>query len=179
MKIFTSILTSALVLVPLGAMPAQANDKHPSLPTAALNAKTVYVDNQTTTADLQDTVYAELTKWGRLQIVDTPQKADIVLRLSNGNYVKFVEGGTTPPASDAKASNGSAPQNGLTPVSEKSSGADTEVPPGSTRISVIDAKSNNAVWSDVRKTNNPKAATHLLDGLREAFDQKEKAHGTR
>jgi hypothetical protein len=179
MKILSSILTAAVVLLPLGTMPAQANDKRPSLPTAVLNAKTVYVDNQTTTADLQDTVYTELAKWGRLQIVDTPQKADIVLRLSNGNYVKFVEGSTAAPASDAKASNGSAPQNVLTPVSEKSSGADTEVPPGSTRISVIDPKSNNSLWSDVRKTNNPKVATHLLDGLREAFDQKEKAHGTK
>jgi hypothetical protein len=178
MKIFSSILI-AVVLLPLGVMPAQANDKHPSLPMAVLNAKTVYVDNQTTTADLQDTVYTELTKWGRLQIVDTPQKSDIVLRLSNGNYVKFVEGGTTSPASDAEAGNGSARQNGLTPVSEKSSGADTEVPPGSTRISVIDPKSHTSLWSDVRKTNNPKAASHLLDGLREAFDQKEKARGTK
>ncbi len=179
MKIFCSILTAAIVLLPLGAIPAQANDKHPSLPTAVLNARTVYVDNQTTTADLQDTVYTELTKWGRLQIVDTPQKADIVLRLSNGNYVKFVEGSTTPPASDPKASNDSAPQNSLTPVSEKSPSADTEVPPGSTRISVIDPKSNNSLWSDIRKTNNPKASSHLLDGLREAFDQKERAHGTK
>jgi hypothetical protein len=179
MKIFASILTSALVLVPLGSMPAKANDKHPSLPTAVLNAKTVYVDNQTTTADLQDALYTELTKWGRLQIVDTPQKADIVLRLSNGNYVKFVEGSTTPAASDPKASNGAAPQSSVIPVSEKSLSADTEVPPGSTRISVIDPKSNSSLWSDVRKTNNAKAASHLLDGLREAIEQKEKAHGTK
>lgn len=179
MKIFFSILTAAVVLLLLGAMPAQANDKHPSLPTAVLNAKTVYVDNQTTTADLQDAVYTELTKWGRLQIVDTPQKADIVLRLSNGNYVKFVEGNTTAPAPEANAGNGSKPQNGLIPVSEKSSGADSEVPPGSTRISVIDPKSNNSLWSDVRKTNNPKAAAHLLDGFREAIDQKEKSHGAK
>jgi hypothetical protein len=178
MKILSSILV-AVILVPFGATPAQANDKHSSLPAAVVNAKTVYVDNQTTTADLQTAVYTELAKWGRLQIVDTPPKADIVLRLSNGNYVKFVEGSTTPTASDPKASNGSAPQNSVTPVSEKSSGADTEVPPGSTRISVIDPKSNNSLWSDVRKTNNPKAATHLLDGLREAFEQKEKAHGTK
>jgi hypothetical protein len=178
MKILAPILT-ALVLLPFGAMPAWANEKRPSLPSAVLNARTVYVENQTTAAELQDAVYTELTKWGRLQIVDTPQKADIILRLSNGNYVKFVEGGTTPPASDSKAGNGSTPQNGLIPVSEKSPGADTEVPPGCTRISVIDPKSNNAVWSDVRKTNNSKAAAHLLDGLREAFDQKEKAHGTK
>jgi hypothetical protein len=53
-------------------------------------------------------------------------------------------------------------------------GADEAVPPGSTRISVINAKSGNSLWSDIRKTENPKGATHMLDGLREAIDQKEK-----
>jgi hypothetical protein len=47
-------------------------------------------------------------------------------------------------------------------------------PPGSTRISVIDPKTGNSLWSDIRKIDNAKAATHLLDGLREAFDQKQK-----
>jgi len=27
------------------------------------------------------------------------------------------------------------------------------------------------LWSEVRKTNNPKAASHMLDGFREAFDR--------
>jgi hypothetical protein len=53
-------------------------------------------------------------------------------------------------------------------------GADEVVPPGCTRVSVIDPKSGNSPWSDIRKTDNPKAATHMLDGLRNAFDQKEK-----
>src|SRR5437016_1722536 len=52
--------------------------------------------------------------------------------------------------------------------------ADEAVPPGSTRISVIDPKTGNSLWSDIRKTDNAKAATHVLDGLREAFDQKQK-----
>jgi hypothetical protein len=179
MKTFAPVLTAALLLAPLSPVAAQANDKRPSLPTVVMNAKTVYVDNQTTSAELQNTAYAELAKWGRFQIVDTPQKADVVLRLSNGNYVKFVTGNANPSASDPKASNGSRPENGLTPVSEKSIGADAEVPPGSTRISLIDPKSSYALWSDVRKTNNPKAASHLLDGLRDAFDQKERAHGAK
>jgi len=59
-------------------------------------------------------------------------------------------------------------------VNEKFAGADEAVPPGSTRISVIDPKTGNSLWSDIRKTDNAKAATHMLDGLREAFDQKHK-----
>ncbi len=95
-------------------------------------------------------------------MVDSPQKADIVLRVSSGNYVKFVPGGENPPASKPKAGN------------QDFAGADEAVPPGSTRISVIDPKTGNSLWSDIRKTDNPKAATHMLDGLREAFDQKQK-----
>jgi hypothetical protein len=55
-------------------------------------------------------------------------------------------------------------------------GADEAVPPGSTRVSLIDPKSGSSLWSDVRKTDSPNAATHMLDGLREAIEQKEKGH---
>ena len=158
-------LASALMVVViflLSPAPVRANEKRPSLPTSILSARTVYVDNQTTSAELQNTAYTELSKWGRFQIVDAPQKAEIVLRLSNGNYVKLVPGGEKVPAHDPKV--------------EKQDwiGADEAVPPGSTRVSVIDPKSGNSLWSDIRKTDNPKAATHMLDGLRMAVDQKQK-----
>jgi len=165
MKPRVSDLASALlVIATLLLLPALswANEKRPSLPTSVLSARTVYVDNQTTSAELQNTAYTELSKWGRFQIVDAPQKADIVLRLSNGNYVKLV------PA------NGDSSANDPKPAKQNWMGADEAVPPGSTRISVIDAKSGNSLWSDIRKTDNPKIATHMLDGLRNAFDQKEK-----
>jgi len=152
------VFETVLLLPPL----AQPNEKRPSLPTSVLSARTVYVDNQTTSAELQNTAYTELSKWGRFQIVDAPQKADLVLRLSNGNYVKFVPGNGNSSASDPK------------PAKQNWMGADEAVPPGSTRISVIDPKSGNSLWADIHKTDNPKAATHMLDGLRNAFDQKEK-----
>ena len=156
---FASIVLATFLLSP---PPAHANERRPSLPASVLSARTIYVDNQTTSAELQNTAYTELSKWGRFQIVDAAQKADIVLRLSNGNYVKFVPANGNSSASDPK------------PAKQNWMGADEGVPPGSTRISVIDAKSGNSLWSDIRKTENPKAATHMLDGLREAIDQKEK-----
>ena len=165
MKPRVSDLASALlVLATLLLSPAVswANEKRPSLPTSVLSARTIYVDNQTSSAELQNTAYTELSKWGRFQIVDAPQKADIVLRLSNGNYVKFV------PA------NGNSSANDPKPAKQNWMGADEAVRPGSTRISVIDPKSGNLLWSDIRKTDNSKAASHMLDGLRNAFDQKEK-----
>jgi hypothetical protein len=164
MKILAPILIAAILLAPQSPIPVQANDKRPPLPASVQGARTIYVDNRTTSAELQNTAYTELSKWGRFQVVDTPQKADIVLQLSNGNYVKFVPGGETPPAY--------GPQGGK----QAWMGADEAVPPGSTRMSLIDPKSGNSLWSDIRKTDNPKAATHMLDGLRGAFEQKEKAH---
>jgi hypothetical protein len=164
MKILASILVTAILLAPQSPILVQANEKRPALPTNVLNARTIYVDNHTTSAELQNTAYTELSKWGRFQVVDTPQKADIVLQLSNGNYVKFVPGGENPPAYDPKGGK------------QAWMGADEAVPPGSTRISLIDPKSGNSLWSDIRKTDNPKAATHMLDGLRSAFEQNEKAH---
>jgi hypothetical protein len=162
MKFFARVLIAIVFFTILGAVPVRAKEKQSSLPSRVLSAGTVFVDNQTTSAELTNTAYTELSKWGRLQVVDTAQKADIVLRLSNGNYVKFVPGGESAAAADTKV----AKQNFV--------GADEAVPPGSTRISVIDPKTGNSLWSDIRKTDNPKASTHMLDGLREAFDQKQK-----
>lgn len=162
MKNFASVSCTVPLLLLIVSKPTPANDKRASLPGRVLSAKTVYVDNQTTAAELQNTAYTELAKWGRLQMVDDPQKADIILRLSTGNSVKFVPGGENAPGHDPKI------------AKNNFAGADEAVPPGATRISLIDPKSGNSLWSDIRKTNNPKAATHMLDGLRDAFEQKQK-----
>jgi hypothetical protein len=162
MKIFAGVLAAIALFAIFDAVPVRANEKRSSLPSKVLSANTVFVDNQTTSAELQNTVYTELSKWGRLQVVDTAQKADIVLRLSNGNSVRFVPGGENTPVAYPKAGK----QNFM--------GADEAVPPGSTRISVVDPKTGNSLWSDIRKADNAKAATHMLDGLREAWDQKQK-----
>lgn len=162
MKFFARVFIGIGFFVLFGCVLVRANEKRSSLPSRVLSANTVFVDNQTTSAELLNTAYTELSKWGRLQVVDSQQKADIVLRLSNGNYVKFVAGGVNAPAADPKVGK------------QSFMGADEAVPPGSTRISVIDPKTGNPLWSDIRKTDNPKAATHMLDGLRGAFDQKQK-----
>jgi hypothetical protein len=160
MIFFARVLIAIAFLTVFGAVPVGANEKRSSLPSKVLSANTVFVDNQTTSAELLNTAYTELSKWGRLQVVDTAQKADIVLRLSNGNYVKFVPGGENAAVADPKL------------AKQSFVGADEAVPPRSTRISVVDFKTGNSVWSDIRKTDNPKAATHMLDGLRDAFEQR-------
>ena len=123
---FSSFGSASLVLAVFLLSPplARANEKRLSLPASVLSARTIYVDNQTTSAELQNTAYTELSKWGRFQIVDAAQKADIVLRLSNGSHVRFV------PA------NGNSSPNDPKPTKQNWMGADEAVPPGSTRVSV-------------------------------------------
>ena len=142
----------------------QANDKKAPVPTKVLAAKTMYVDNQTNDAELQHDSYMRLSKWGRFEIVDSPQKADLVLRLSGSSVVKFVPGG--------EATSTYIPK----PVSENSAAGEELAPPGCTRLTLIDAKSGNTLWSDVRKTSKAQEKSKLLEGLHDAVDQQEKHH---
>lgn len=139
---------------------AEAGNTPNSVPQSVLNAKSVYVENLTTDAQLQTAIYADLTKWGRYQIVDATQKADLILRLSNGNIVRFVSGdAANSPATETKAANSAPPA------------ADESVPPGFTRITLVDPKTGNPLWSGLRKTSGSPATWHLLDGLREAIEK--------
>jgi hypothetical protein len=147
----------------LGIGIAQANDKRGAVPSRVLSAKTIYVDNQTTDAELQHDAYMGLSKWGRYEIVDSAQKADLVLRLSGSSVVKFVPGGDPAASYNPK------------PVSETSAGGEQLAPPGCTRLTLIEPKSGAALWSDVRKTSNAQEKSKLLEGLHEAVDQQEKS----
>jgi len=165
MKSFALILAVALLLFGIYLLaPSQvlANKTSGQLPSAVLSAKTIYVDNQTNDATLQTAVCVELTKWGRLQIADSADKADLVLRLSEGTVVKFVPG------------NGSAPV--YDPPSAKTNLAveDASLPPGFTRLTIVAPKTGDVLWSEQRKTNNPQAQHQILDGLRSAIAKREK-----
>ncbi len=149
----------------LGVGIAQANDRREVVPAKVLSAKTIYVDNQTNDAEIQHDAYLGLSKWGRYDIVDSPQKADLVLRLTGSSVVKFVPGGDAAPTYNPK------------PVSERSAGGEELAPPGCTRLTLLEAKSGAALWSDVRKTSNAQEKSKLLEGLHEAVDQQVRSRG--
>jgi hypothetical protein len=147
------LLTSTLVF---GVLFANAVPQ--SLPETVTHARTVFVENETGFNELQYTLIMELSKWGRFDLADSPEKADLILRLDNGNHVRMVPSGEFPSTTPANTS------------------ADSEIPKGHTRISLLDPKRNSILWADMHKTEGGKVKNgHLLDGLREAFDMYEKS----
>ncbi|HXE32869.1 MAG TPA: hypothetical protein VN087_03070 [Verrucomicrobiae bacterium] len=162
MKKMTSIFLTCAML--MGFEIAHARDKHVTIPSKVLSARTIYVDNQTNDAELQDDALVGLNKWGRFDIVDSPQKADIVLRLFGSSIVKYVPG------------NDPAATYNVKPVSTNPAAGEELAPPGCTRITVIEPKSGTALWSETRKTSNAQEKSKLLDGLHDAVDQQEKNH---
>jgi hypothetical protein len=163
MKIAATVLVVAVALVgPQIAQAKQANTKTP-LPANVLSARKIYVDNRTGDATMQNSAYLELAKWGRFQIVDSPQKADVVLRLFGSETVTFVPAGekTYVYGPDARVA--------------RLQGAGEQVPGGFTRLTLVDPNSGVALWSEQRKTKGPEAKQRLIDGLRDAIEQTEKS----
>ncbi len=55
-----------------------AKSKHAPLPEGLLNAKTVYIVNQTGMQQISDGAYSEFSKWGRYRVVSDKSSADLV-----------------------------------------------------------------------------------------------------
>ena len=146
-------LLSFFFLVVLQASAAPKN-----LPDAVVRAHTVFIVNETGFNELEYSLVLEISKWGRFDLANSPEKADLILRLDNGNNVRVLPDGQFPSDTSITTDN-------------------SEIPKGHTRISLLDPKTNTLLWSDTHKTEGPKVKNgHLLDGLRDAFDAYDKAH---
>lgn len=105
---------------------------------------------------MQNEALMGMNKWGRFEIAETAQKADIVLRLIGSAVVKVV------------------PQGGM-PSGNAAAGMEL-APPGCTRVEVVDPKSGSVLWAETRKSETGKEKSLLVEGLHNAVDQQEKSH---
>jgi len=65
---------------------ASAAPQHMPLPPELLQAKLIYIDNQTPDCpECSDQAYNELKKWGRFQIVSDPKSADLLFILKSAS----------------------------------------------------------------------------------------------
>lgn len=121
-----------------------------ALPQALLNAHSVYIENETGFVDLQYVAALEFQKWGRFDLAESREKADLIFRMDNGAHVRELPEGQIP--------------------SESDSVGNTPIPSGYTRIALLDPKSGQVLWSGLHKTEGSKVKSgHLLDSLREVF----------
>jgi len=74
-----SMKSFILFLCFLVASPVFAKAKHAPLPDAVLNAKSVYILNDTGMQKIADTAYEDLTKWGRFSIAPNRKSADLII----------------------------------------------------------------------------------------------------
>jgi hypothetical protein len=144
-----------LLLLSLVTFGAWAGPK--PLPDAVVHARAVFLENETGFHELDYITVLELSKWGRFELAESRERADLILRLDNGNRVRAVPEGQFPS------------NKGINAFSEE------PVPPGHTRIALVDPKTAAVLWSDVHRTEGGRVKNgHLLDGLREAFDSYDK-----
>ena len=138
----------------LAGFPSQVNSA--GLPEAVVRAHTVFIENETGFTELGYVTVLELGKWGRFELAESREKADLILRLDSGSRVRAVpEGEGVPSTGDA------LPEN--------------PVPAGYTRIALLEPKTGQMLWSGKHKTEGSKVKSgHLLDELREAFRDYEK-----
>jgi hypothetical protein len=146
------VLTSLICFVGLAGNAAQQ-----SLPDTVTRAHAVFIENETGFNELEYTLVLELSKWGRFDVAEDKAKADLILRLDNGNHVRALP-------------EGQFPSGGMNAFN------DSGIPKGHTRIALLDPKNNTVLWFDTHKTEGGKVKNgHLLDGLREAFDSYDKS----
>ena len=67
-----------------------------ALPDAVVHAHSVFLINETGFNELGYSTVFELNKWGRFDLADSPEKADLILRLDCGNHVRAVPDGQFP-----------------------------------------------------------------------------------
>jgi hypothetical protein len=157
-------ISATLLLVASG----YAKHEKMPLPQQVMIAKTVFIDNRSGIASLGDKAYDELRKWGRFQIVDSAEKADVVLLLSAKAYLS---GYSSNSYHDTSASVDSGGNVTAQTYGDSSTSA---IYSGTTYITVVDPKGGASLWSDARAWGRWKSATRgLVKELRDRMEEQE------
>jgi cytochrome c5 len=138
------------------------------LPQQVMTAKTIYIDNRSGIADLGDKAYDELRKWGRFQIVDSAEKADVVLLLSAKAYISGYS------SNSYHNTSGSVDSSGNVTAQTYGNGNTSAIYSATTYVTIVDPKAGAPLWSDARAWGRWKSATRgLVKELRDRMDQQE------
>jgi hypothetical protein len=169
-KPFLRLAVLSLLITAAVGLPSYGKRQHvhAPLPVTLMDAKTVYIDNQTGSAKLADRAYDELSKWGRFRVVDSPKGADVIFLLSAKEYQSgSVTSGRVDDYGNINAS-----------TSRNINASTSQVVTGVTFLTVIDPKGGTSLWSDSKRWGNlytgfRSATRGLIKALRDRIEEQE------
>lgn len=160
-----NLVLVVLVMATPGSAQLFAQRKYAPMPDRVLQAKTVYLDDQSGYPGVGDKAYQELTKWGRFKVVSNRKDADLILLISarayTGGYVTTSTGQVTPTGSGGVY--GQATSIGVPLVAIYG------------YLTFIDPSSGEMVWSEVRRAKWSAGHTvhAIFDELRKRMAEQE------
>jgi hypothetical protein len=157
MKKLAVVLATLLMAVSVAAKAVKA-----PLPDALINAKTIYIDNESGHAEMLDRAYDELKKWGRYTVVQDSSQADVVLVLRVVDTGRAIQsaGGNGYSWTDSQ---------GHTYSYADAWGTSREV--FASRVDLISRKDNVTLWLDSRAVGWHSATREMIKDWRKRTEQ--------
>lgn len=164
-----SRLSVALFLLVAVVSPAVGKNKKAPLPEKIITAKTIFIKCKD--AEIKDKAYTQLTKWGRYAVVDSADKADLVMVFETSTHLS---GFTSHTQKGYDFSHGTDNSGLKTAPDRTTTDADYS---GTTSIDIIDAKTGESLWADSKPWRAFHSATK--DVIKELQERLEKQTGTK
>lgn len=141
--------------------------EHAPLPAKVVAAKTVYILNESNQPGIADKAYTQLKQWGKYQVVDSKEKADVWLVFTLGYSQSQREDSDVMSLYNWK-------------TGEHTSGI---VPSGTitvtwtyTQMRIVDPVNSDVLWADERPWLRKHSATdELMESLRQRVDEQQRA----
>lgn len=141
--------------------------QHAPLPAKVLAARTVFIQNDSNQPGIADKAYTQLKQWGRYQVVDSRDRADLVLLFtlayshtqhSDSDYVSLYNSRT------GGYTSGVVPSGTVT------------ITWTYTQMRLVDPSTSEVMWADERAWLRKHSATdELMESLRQRVEEQEKA----
>jgi hypothetical protein len=133
-------------------------EKHAPMPDRLMNAKTLYIDNQSGVAETADRAYDEFSKWNRFKIVTDRGQADLIFLIE-------VDPGTSGEHGTVSTYNSGT-------QSVQTSSIHTSGQNGATKVRVIDQRTGDTLWAQTKPFAFKSATRKIVKELRKRMEEK-------
>jgi hypothetical protein len=144
--------------------------EHAPLPAKVLTAKTIYIENDSGIANMADKAYTQLKAWGKYQIVNERERADLVLVLKATD--KQVQRSGVGSAGSFNYQTGAWTQSTVPTIRTRTFAF--------TLMALIDPASGDVAWSDQGEWTKKQSATmELIKDLQQRVEEQQSAEGNK